>query len=48
MQVTQGVLFFGFRIFLGVIRLDGKKWVRFSRCVQQRKAQYAGGMIEVD
>lgn len=48
LPVTQGIPFLGFRIFPGVIRLDGKKWARFRRRVRQQETQYACGTIEAD
>jgi retron-type reverse transcriptase len=48
MPVTQGIAFLGFRIFPGLIRLDGRKWARVRRRVRQREAQYRCGMLEAD
>jgi RNA-directed DNA polymerase len=44
--VTQGIPFLGFRIFPGLIRLEGKKWARFRRQVRVLEAQYACAMID--
>lgn len=44
--VTQGILFLGFRIFPGMIRVDGKKWQRFRRRVRALEEQYVHGMID--
>ena len=48
MPVTQGVAFLGFRVFPGLIRLDGRKWARVRRRVRQREAQYRCGMLEAE
>ena len=44
--VTQGIPFLGFRIFPGLIRLEGKKWARFRRQVRVLEAQCACAMID--
>ena len=44
--VTQGIPFLGFRIFPGLIRLEGKKWARFRHQVRVLEAQYACAMID--
>jgi hypothetical protein len=44
--VTQGIPFLGFRIFPGLVKLDGKKWAKFKRQVRAREAQYARGIID--
>lgn len=44
--VTQGVPFLGFRVFPGVVRLDGGKLARMRRRVRQREAAYRLGGID--
>ena len=39
--VTQGAPFLGFRVFPGVVRLDGRKLARLRRRVRRREAAYA-------
>ncbi|MCY4597861.1 MAG: reverse transcriptase domain-containing protein [Bryobacterales bacterium] len=46
--VTQGVPFLGFRVFPGVMRLDGRKWARLRRRVRAREAAYRLGRISED
>ena len=48
MPVTQGIAFLGFRVFPGVVRLDGRKWTRLRRRVRQREAQYRCGILDTD
>ena len=43
--VTQGVPFLGFRVFPGVVRLDGRKLARMRRKVRQREAEHRFGRI---
>jgi hypothetical protein len=43
--VSQGVPFLGFRIYPGVVRLEGKKWARFRRDVRKRERAYLDGLI---
>ena len=45
MPVTQGVPFLGFRVFPGVLRLDGRKWARLRRRVRSREAECRLGVI---
>ena len=45
-SVTQGVPFLGFRVFPGVVRLDGGKLARMRRRVRQREAAYRLGGID--
>ena len=45
LPVTQGLPWLGFRVFPGVLRLDGKKWARMRRRVRRREAAYAQGLI---
>lgn len=44
--VTQGLPFLGFRVFPGLLRVDGKKWARFRRRVRHREAAYRRGGID--
>ncbi len=44
--ITQGIPFLGFRIFPGLIRLEGKKWARFRRRVRALEARYDCAMID--
>ena len=46
--VTQGCPFLGFRVFPGVVRLDGRKLARMRRKVRQREAAYRLGRIDED
>ena len=46
--VTQGVPFLGFRVFPGVVRLDGRKLARLRRKVGRREAAYRRGQIDED
>ena len=48
MPVTQGIPFLGFRVFPGVVRLDGRKWARLRRRVRSREADYKLGAIGED
>lgn len=45
MSVAQGVAFLGFRVFPGVVRLDGRKWARMRRRVRSREAAHRLGKI---
>lgn len=45
LPVTQGLPWLGFRIFPGVLRLDGKKWARMRRRIRGREAAFAHGLI---
>ena len=45
LPVTQGLPWLGFRVFPGLIRLDGRKWTRMRRRVRRREAEYALGLI---
>ena len=44
--VTQGVPFLGFRVFPGVVRLDGRKLARMRRRVRDREEAYRLGRID--
>ena len=46
--VAQGVPFLGFRVFPGLIRLDGRKLARLRRRVRVREAAYRLGRIDED
>ena len=46
--VTQGVLFLGFRVFPGLVRLDGRKLARLRRRVRLREAAYRNARIDED
>ena len=45
LPVTQGLPWLGFRVFPGVLRLDGRKWARMRRRIRGREAAYARGLI---
>ena len=44
--VTQGVPFLGFRVFPGLVRLDGRKLARLRRRVRNREADRSLGRID--
>jgi retron-type reverse transcriptase len=47
--VSQGISFLGFRIFPGLIKMQGRKWARFRREVRKREAAFlAGAMSEAE
>ena len=46
--MTQGVPFLGFRVFAGLVRLDGRKLARLRRRVRAREADYSLGRIDED
>ena len=46
--VTQGAPFLGFRVFPGLVRLDGRKLARLRRRVRRREAAYRAGRLEED
>ncbi len=46
--VTQGVPFLGFRVFPGLVRLDGRKLARLRRRVRASEADYGLGHIDED
>ena len=46
--VTRGVPFLGFRVFPGLVRLDGRKLARLRRRVRRREADYRLGRIDED
>ena len=46
--VTQGVPFLGFRVFRGLVRLDGRKLARLRRRVRAREADCSLGCIDED
>ena len=46
--VMQGLPFLGFRIYPGMIRMDGKKWTRFRRKVDALESDFRSGMIDED
>jgi retron-type reverse transcriptase len=43
--VTEGIPFLGFRIFPGLLRLDGRKWARFRCRVKALEEQYRRGLL---
>ena len=45
LPVTQGLPWLGFRVFPGVMRLDGRKWARMRRRVRRREAAHTCGLI---
>ena len=45
---TQGAPFLGFRVFPGVVRLDGRKLARLRRRLRGREAAYRAGAMEED
>ena len=45
LPVTQGLPWLGFRVFPGVLRLDGRKWARMRRRIRGREAAFAQGLI---
>lgn len=45
-QVSFGIPFLGFRIFPKTIRLERKKWVRFTRRIKKLEKLYMAGAIE--
>lgn len=45
LPVTQGLPWLGFRVFPGVLQLDGKKWARMRRRIRGREATFAQGLI---
>ena len=45
LPVTQGLPWLGFRVFPGLIRLDGRKWARMRRRVRRCEAEHALGLI---
>ena len=48
LPVTQGLPWLGFRVFPGVLRLDGRKWARMRRRIRGREAAFAQGLIGED
>ena len=44
--VTQGAPFLGFRVFPGVVRLDGRKFSRLRRRVRRREAACRDGALD--
>ena len=44
--VTEGVPFLGFRVFPGVVRIDGRKLARMRRRVRRSEAAYRLGQID--
>ena len=44
--VSQGAPFLGFRVFPGLVRLDGRKLARLRRRVRRREADYRWGRID--
>ena len=46
--VTQGAPFLGFRVFPGVVRLDGRKLARLRRRVRGREAAWRAGALGED
>ena len=46
--VSEGLPFLGFRVFPGVIRLDGRKWRRLRRRIRSRESAYRLGTIDED
>ena len=48
MPVTQGIPFLGFRVFPGLVGLDGRKWARLRRRVRSREAGCRLGAIGED
>ena len=46
--VAQGLPFLGFRVWPGIVRLDGRKLARLRRQVRRREAAYRLGRIDED
>ena len=46
--VTQGVTFLGFRVFPGLVRLDGRRLARLRRRVRWRETAYRLGIVDED
>ena len=44
--LSQGAPFLGFRVFPGLVRLDGRKLARLRRRVRRREADYRWGRID--
>ncbi len=44
--VTEGIPFLGFRVFPGMLKLDGKKWAKFRRGIGKLEKNYSNGLID--
>lgn len=46
--VSEGVPYLGFRVFPGVIRIDGRRWARLRRRVRRRETAFRRGLLGED